>query len=112
MRADPARDISLWITAWHGDELVGQVLNRINAESNAELGLRRGRVNSVGVRRAWRRQGLGQAMVAASLQLLRNRGMTSASLGVDAENPHGALGIYESVGFRIKKRERVYRKAF
>lgn len=108
--ADPMRDISLWVLAWHGDELVGQVLNRINAQANAELGLRRGRVNSVGVRRAWRRQGLGQALVAASLHVLRDAGMTSASLGVDAENPHGALGIYRSVGFRVARRERVYRK--
>lgn len=112
MRADPVRDISLWVVAWHGDEIVGQVLNRINAQANAELGLRRGWVNSVGVRRAWRRKGIGQALVAASLHVLRDAGMTSAGLGVDAENPHGALGIYEAVGFRVARRERVYRKPF
>jgi len=110
LRADPQRDISLWVIAWHGDEIIGQVLNRINTQSNAELGLRRGRVNSVGVRRAWRRQGIGQALVTFSLHVLRDAGMTSATLGVDAENPHGALGIYEEAGFRVAKRERVYRK--
>ena len=111
LRSDPTRDISLWVLAWHGDELVGQVLNRINARSNADLGLLRGRVNSVGVRRSWRRRGLAYAMVVASLAILREAGMTSASLGVDAENPHGALGIYERAGFRVAHRERVYRKA-
>jgi GNAT superfamily N-acetyltransferase len=50
-------DMSLWVVAWQGDEIVGQVLNRIDHEANAELGLKRGWVNSVGVRRAWRRQG-------------------------------------------------------
>jgi mycothiol synthase len=112
MRADPTRDIGLWVVAWHGDQIVGQVLNRINAQANAELGRRRGRVNSVGVRAAWRRQGIARAMVAASLRVLRDAGMTSASLGVDAENPHGALGVYESVGFRVARRDRVYRKSF
>jgi len=109
-RADPTHDRSLWVVAWHGDEIVGQVLNRINAQANAELGMLRGRVNSVGVRKAWRRQGMGQALVLASLNVLRKAGMTSASLGVDAENPHGALGIYERAGFRVARRERIYRK--
>ncbi|MEX1156889.1 MAG: GNAT family N-acetyltransferase, partial [Chloroflexota bacterium] len=109
-RADPTHDRSLWVVAWHGDEIVGQVLNRINAQANAELGMLRGRVNSVGVRKAWRRQGMGQALVLASLNVLHKAGMTSASLGVDVENPHGALGIYERAGFRVARRERVYRK--
>lgn len=109
-RTDPRRDMSLWVIAWQGDEIAGQVLNRIDRETNEELGLRRGWVNSVGVRRAWRRQGLARALVAQSLRVLREAGMTSAGLGVDAENPHGALGVYESVGFTVARTERVYRK--
>lgn len=109
-RADPLRNMSLWVVAWQGDEIVGQVLNRIDPETNAELGLKRGWVNSVGVRRAWRRQGIARALVAESLRVLRDAGMTSAGLGVDAENPHGALGIYEALGFSVVRTERVYRK--
>jgi len=93
-----------------GDEIVGQVLNRIDPEANAELGIKRGWVNSVGVRRAWRRQGIARALVAESLRVLRDRGMTSAGLGVDAENANGALGVYEATGFRVVRTERVYRK--
>jgi ribosomal protein S18 acetylase RimI-like enzyme len=102
--------MSLWVVAWQGDEIVGQVLNRIDHEANAELGLKRGWVNSVGVRRTWRRQGIARALVAESLRVLRDAGMTSAGLGVDAENPHGALGVYEVSGFRVVRTERVYRK--
>jgi len=109
-RTDPRRDMSLWVVAWQGDELVGQVLNRIDAEANAELGLKRGWVNSVGVRRAWRQQGIGRALVAQSLRVLRDAGMTTAGLGVDAQNGTGALGIYEAVGFAVTATERVYRK--
>ena len=110
MRADPRREIGLWVVAWQGDEIVGQALNRIDREANAELGLKRGWINSVGVRRAWRRRGVARALVAESIRVLRDAGMTSAGLGVDAENPHGALGVYESVGFSVVRTERVYRK--
>lgn len=109
-RTDPRRDMSLWVVAWKGDEIVGQVLNRIDHEANAELGMRRGWVNSVGVRRPWRRQGIARALVAESLRVLRDAGMTNAGLGVDAENANGALGVYEASGFRVVRTERVYRK--
>ena len=36
--------------------------------------------------------------------------MEVASLGVDAENPTGALGLYEGLGFRPVKRAMAYRK--
>jgi ribosomal protein S18 acetylase RimI-like enzyme len=110
MRTDPRRDTRLWVVAWQGDEIVGQVLNQINHEANAELGVRRGWVNSVGVRRAWRRQGIARALVAESLRVLRDAGMTSAGLGVDAENQHGALRVYEVSGFSVVRTEWVYRK--
>ena len=109
-RTDPRRNLSLWVVAWQGNEIVGQVMNRIDKESNAELGMQRGWVSSVGVRRPWRRQGIGRALVAESLRVLRDAGMTSAGLGVDAENAHGALGVYEASGFHVVRTERVYRK--
>ena len=37
--------------------------------------------------------------------------MEVASLGVDAENPTGALGLYEGLGFQMTKRSAAYRKA-
>jgi len=109
-RDDPRRDMSLWVIAWEGEQIVGMVVNRIDHDANAELGLRRGWINSVGVRRAWRRRGIARALVAESLRVLRDAGMTSAGLGVDAENPHGALGVYEVSGFRVVRTDRVYRK--
>ena len=30
----------------------------------------------------------------------RDRGLEQAALGVDSENPTGALGVYEALGFR------------
>jgi mycothiol synthase len=110
MRTDPRRDLRLWVVAWQGDEIVGQSLNRINHKTNEELGIRRGWISSVGVRRAWRRQGVARAIVAESLRVLRDAGMTTAGLGVDAQNATGALGVYEAVGFSVARTDRVYRK--
>ena len=53
---------------------------------------------------------LGRALVAESLRVLRDAGAETARLGVDAENPHGALGLYETLGFGVVQRGRIYRK--
>ena len=73
-------------------------------------GIQRGLVISVAVLSGYRRLGLGRAIVAESLRALKRAGMTTARLGVDAENPHGALGLYESLGFSVVERGRIYRK--
>jgi ribosomal protein S18 acetylase RimI-like enzyme len=108
---DPmCNDTSLWRVAWDGDQVAGQVRSFINQESNERLGQRRGWVEFISVRRPWRRRGLARALIAASFPLLRARGMTEGQLGVDTENPSGALGLYESVGFRPAARSTTYRK--
>ena len=107
---DPKTDLALWIVAFDGDEIAGGVINSIDDEQNAELGVDRGWLNSVFTRRAWRRRGLATALVARSLRELRARGMTSAALGVDAENPHDALGLYERLGFVVDQRAAAWRK--
>ncbi len=108
--SDPELVPELLVVAWDGDEVAGGVKNVISEEENAELGRARGLLDSVFVRRRWRGRGLGAALVARSLQLLRDRGMTSAWLGVDADNPNGALRLYERAGFAVAGRGTAYRK--
>jgi mycothiol synthase len=110
--AKPSTDLSLWIIAFDGNEVAGGILNTIDAAENAALGMRRGWLSSVFTRRPWRRRGLAHALISHSLVALRERGMTSASLGVDADNPSGALGIYERNGFEVTYRSTAWRKAF
>jgi mycothiol synthase len=107
---DPSNDPSLWVIAWDGDEIAGGIINAVHAEENEALGLRRGWLSSVFTRRPWRRRGLARALIARSLVLLRDRGMTTAALGVDADNPSGALGLYESAGFAVEERFTAMRK--
>jgi mycothiol synthase len=108
--AQPNFDPSLFVIAWDGDEIAGAVINEIDAEENAALQRSRGLLASVFVRRPWRRRGLAAALVGRSLELLRERGMTSAWLGVDADNPTGALGVYERAGFAVHLRSSAYHK--
>ena len=108
--SNPHLDPSLWRIAWDGDQVAGQVRSFINAEENRRYGHRRGWVEHISVRRPWRRRGVARALIAASFPLLRARGMTEGALHVDAENPSGALLLYESMGFREVSRDTVYRK--
>jgi mycothiol synthase len=106
----PEMDASLWQIAWDGDEIAGGVINAIRPHQNEALGIRRGWLDHVFTRRPWRRRGLARALIGRSLVLLRERGMTSAALGVDAENRTGALGLYEEAGFRVADRFAAWRK--
>jgi GNAT superfamily N-acetyltransferase len=110
--AHPDIDTSLWQVAWDGDEIAGMVINGINRGENRRTGIDVGWLDDVSTRRPWRRRGLASALISRSLTLLRERGMTLAALGVDTENPTGALGIYERFGFRPVKTWAFYRKPF
>lgn len=107
---DPEHDLSLWQAVWEGNTAVGVSCNRISAEDNAAFGFLRGWIDTLGVRRPWRGRGVARAMLARGLRVLRERGMTEAVLGVDAENPTGALGLYRSVGFAVLNQDVIYRK--
>jgi mycothiol synthase len=109
--ASPELDTSLWRVAWEGDEVAGSVMNFIYPAENETLGVRRGWLDHVSVRRPWRRRGLASALIADSLRALRDAGMTEAALGVDAENLSGALRVYENLGFRRARTGVSYRKA-
>ena len=109
---DPTNDTSLWQIAWDAasEQVAGVSINVINADDNASYNFLRGLIGSLGVRRPWRGRGLGRALLVNSMTALRRRGMTEAVLGVDTENPTGALKLYESVGFRAINKDAVYRK--
>jgi mycothiol synthase len=98
--AAPELDTSLWRVAWDGDEVAGAVMTFIWTEENARLGIRRGWLEHISVRRGWRRRGLASALIVASMAALKGRRMDEAALGVDAENLSGALHLYGSLGFR------------
>jgi mycothiol synthase len=93
--ASPELDLDLWWVAWDGEEVAGSLL-----AFETPLG---GSIDSLSVRRPWRGHGLGRALLLEAFAELRRRGLPRAYLGVDSENPTGAMGLYESVGMRPKR---------
>jgi len=107
---EPTFNPSIFQVAWDGEEVVGMVLNFIDERENEDHNRKRGYTEDIGVRREYRRRGLAKALIARSLKVLKEKGMEEAALGVDVENPSGALGLYESMGYRTIKKETVFEK--
>jgi mycothiol synthase len=100
------RDLSLWFIAEGDGEVAGIALCK---PWEAEEGL--GWVQILGVRRAWRRQGLGRALLLHVFGEFHRRGFHGVGLGVDAESLTGAQRLYENAGMRVYRRSDIYEKS-
>jgi mycothiol synthase len=89
-------DPTLWLLAWDGPDPAGFVLGWPSNGSDETTGW----IGNLGVRPQWRRRGLGGALLQHAFRALYERGQRRVGLGVDAENPTGALGLYERAGMR------------
>ncbi len=108
-RAQYATNLDLVIETDDG-QLAAFAYSEINPERNDRLGLQEGHVCLLGTRRGYRRLGLGRVLLLESLHRLQQLGMTTATIGVDAQNPTGAVKLYQSVGFEPYKSSTVYCK--
>lgn len=104
----PDASPGLWCVAWDGDQVAGVVMNAVYADENRQLGVARGWLDKVSVRRPWRGRGLAKALCAESFRVLRREGVVEAWLGVDGSNPTGAVKLYEGLGFHVAKGWKVY----
>lgn len=97
----------LWFLAFGDGELQGVCLCRPEWDGDPSFGW----VSVLGVRRPWRRRGLGLALLRHAFRELRARGKTRVGLGVDSENETGAVRLYERAGMEVARRRLSYRKA-
>lgn len=95
-------DPDLWSLAWDGDEAAGAVI----AYDHGDLGW----VQGLGVRRPWRRRGLGGAMLTQTFAALAARGQVRVELGVDAEGETQPLRMYERAGMHVTFTYELYAK--
>jgi ribosomal protein S18 acetylase RimI-like enzyme len=64
----------------------------------------------LGVRRPWRKRGLGLALLHHSFNEFYRRGKRKVGLGVDAQNLTGALRLYEKAGMHVDQAYDTYEK--
>ncbi|GAA3228361.1 GNAT family N-acetyltransferase [Actinocorallia longicatena] len=86
-----------------GDEVVGHLLPYSDAPRTVYLG-------ELGTVPAWRRRGVGRALLAAFLPAAGRSGYAEAALETDAAGPAGASSLYANAGFAIGHRIAVYRR--
>jgi mycothiol synthase len=106
LNTDALFDPSLWFLALDGDEIAAVSLCRRDGYEEPEMGW----VNTLGVRRPWRRQGLALALLQHSFQELYRRGKRAVGLGVDAESLTGAHRLYEKAGMHVHRQFINYEK--
>jgi mycothiol synthase len=100
-RSQPAFDPELWLVAWVGDRVAGEVHGVVRGET--------GYVGSVAVRKEYRGRGVALALLLEVFARFHARGRDDVNLFVDAENTTGALGLYEKAGMTVWRRFGTYR---
>ncbi len=93
--ARPGHDPSLYWVARDDGEIAGAIL--CDWKRNGDWGW----VGTLGVRPAWRRRGLGEALLKTAFAEFFRRGERTVALQVDAESPTGATRLYERAGMRV-----------
>jgi mycothiol synthase len=106
MVEEPSFDRSLWFLAEQDDDLAGIILSR--APEN-EPGL--GWVRILGVLPEYRNKGLGEALLRHTFAEFASRGFKSVGLGVDAENPTGAVRVYERAGMHVERTNLIFERS-
>lgn len=93
-------DQSLWFLAYEGDEIAAFAL--------CEYEQGEGWIGELGVRRPWRRKGLGLALLYQAFGEFYRRGITRVSLNVDSQNLTGATRLYRRAGMRPVEQRDMY----
>lgn len=101
---DQKYDPSLFFIAFDGDEPAGISFCLPYIEEDKDMGW----ISTLGVRRAWRKRGLGLALLLHSFNELYKRGKPRAGLGVDATSLTGATRLYEKAGMRVSREYHTY----
>lgn len=95
-------DPSWWFLAWAGQEIAGVSLGLTIGAT--------GWVDHLGVKRPYRRQGLGKALLLHSFAQFYQRGIHKIMLNVDSGSLTNAPCLYESVGMKTVQSYHVYQK--
>lgn len=90
-----------------GEPIVAYVVNTEYEQDWADQSFTDGYTEMLGVRRGWRGRGLARRLLTLTARVFAEAGHRYATLDVDADNPTGAVALYESLGY-----EPVHRAAY
>ncbi len=96
----------LFFLAMDGEHIAGL----INAQERDPADAQKGWIPTLGVRRAYRRQGLGQALLLHTFRALQERGVARVGLTVDATSKTGAMRLFQRVGMRVQQEVMLYER--
>jgi len=106
IESDQEFDPSIWYLAMDQDKIAGVALCSPRLGSDRETG----QVNVLGVRRQWRKRGLGLALLNHAFGEFCARGYQQVVLGVDTQNFSGATRLYKKAGMEVARELVVYEK--
>ena len=82
--------------------VAGLIMAKHYEADSAATGVRDAYIDIVGTLREARRCGVASRLLAESMHAARAAGFDTVSLGVDTQNPTGAVGVYERAGLSVK----------
>jgi mycothiol synthase len=100
--ADPYSNTrGLCFVAYHGQEVVGSCLCNAQSIEWPEAG----KVGSLSIRRRYRRQGIGRALMLQAFQAFYQRGIRRIITDTDSANFTGSYRLYQDLGMQVYRRE-------
>lgn len=95
----PEETFLLWDDARDQPRIAGYLMSYEYEADTAATGIREAWVGRVGTRPPYRGRGVASALLTHALSAYVQRGYLRAGLDVDSDNQHGALGLYQRIGF-------------
>jgi mycothiol synthase len=97
-------DPTLWFLAVDNEQIAGISLCQLDQLGRTDSGY----VGTLGVRPAWRGEGVGLSLLRHSFAELYRRGKRRIALHVDSKSLTGATRLYERGGMRVVRDSRAY----
>ncbi len=103
---DEQFDPALWFLAVENDEIVDVSSCRAKSNEDPDMAW----VNTLGVRKPWRRRGVALALLHHTFREFYKRDKLSVGLGVDSASLTGATRLYEKAGMHTMRQFTVFEK--
>jgi ribosomal protein S18 acetylase RimI-like enzyme len=106
------RDLSFLLRDPAADGTIAGFVVCSDTAADSASGDRNLHLDMVGTRRAYRGRGVASGLITHIVRAARERGFGTQTLHVDAENPTGALAVYERAGYAVHRENVFYNKVY